>query len=76
MFTAMTLLILGFPAVLFLGISLTAFKSRKPGAGFMFLVGAGILIALLVWKLNNPDWSLLNRGQRQDNTTTEERVTE
>ena len=63
MFTILTVLFIGFPAFMLLVMALAAFSAKKPGMGCFSLLGAAGLVVLLIWKLNNPDWSLLNRGQ-------------
>ncbi len=72
MFSVLTILFIGVPAFMLLVMALAAFSAGQPGMGLISLLGACGLVALLIWKLNNPDWSLLNSGQHERKRQTKE----
>ena len=61
-FTILTFAFIGFPALLFLGLAVGAIQRRKTAMAVASLLAAAFMIGLLIWKLNNPDFSVLNPG--------------
>ncbi len=56
-----TVLFVGVPSLVLFVLAVNCFLMRYWGRGILSLIGSLLLFALLVFKLYNPDWSLLTR---------------